>query len=247
MALRTDANGFFTIQNIPEGLYGLTVDGRSLPLGYGLAHDKDFKATIADGHVSNLDIAITQKGQIRGFTFVDKDGDKEYDKGETRVEGIRLLLEGSEDNIAKRASSAVSTSFGQFAFDDLIPGDYEIEVDTPRAVGGIKYKSGDITSIKLEGGDFAMQKIAIPIYIEESESLLVKSDENDSEVSDLSKQAEAVPENTGIGLGMLGDGVLPNPKIRESAPSNSSKGQTANRERKIARNGNLKATGSALP
>ena len=157
LALRSDSQGFFTIQNIKEGLHTIAVDSRSLPLGFGLPDNEDFKATIREGHISNLDIPIVQRGQLRGFTFIDANNDGEYNQGEKRVEDVRLTLVNEDLDVDE---SAVSTSFGQFAFDDLRPDRYKIIVS---AKGGPGYKGGNSLTVELNAASFDLKKIAIPL------------------------------------------------------------------------------------
>ena len=178
LALRTDKNGFFTIQNIKEGLYELSVDGRSLPLGYGLSHTENFRATIKDGHISTLNIPIIQKGQIRGFTFIDANADGDYQKGETRLEGVYLRLGSQDTRLDDKGGAAETTSFGQFAFDDLIPGDYEITI---HAKGGPGYEGGTVLPVRLEAGEQALAKIKVPLTPRErsEDCLLYTSDAAD--------------------------------------------------------------------
>jgi len=97
LALRTDNAGFFTIQNIREGIYELQVDARTLPLGFDLSEDVTTKVTIAEGQISDVPMPIVQRGQIRGFGFVDANGNGEYDKGEERIEGAKLKLTSVKD------------------------------------------------------------------------------------------------------------------------------------------------------
>ncbi len=125
MVLRAGADGLFTIQNIREGLYEVQIDARSLPIGYDLAADITTRVTIADGQITDIPLAIVQRGQIRGFAFEDNNGNGEYDRGETRVEGAKLRLM-SDDN--ETDIEMMTTAFGQYAFDDLPQGKYTVEV-----------------------------------------------------------------------------------------------------------------------
>ena len=157
LALRSDSQGYYAIQNINEGLHSIAVDSRSLPLGFGLPDEKEFKATILEGHISTLDIPIVQRGQLRGFTFIDENEDGEYNQGETRVEGVQLSLVNTTEQVNTKATSS---SFGQFAFDDLRPATYEIQVAEK---GGPGYEGGTRLSVELNEETFDLKKIAIPL------------------------------------------------------------------------------------
>jgi len=125
LALRSGADGFFTIQNVREGLYDVQIDARSLPIGYDLASDIQSRVTIAEGQITDIPLPIVQRGQIRGFAFEDNNGNGEYDRGETRVEGAKLQLTSEEGDLD---TELLTTSFGQYAFDDLPQGKYKVQI-----------------------------------------------------------------------------------------------------------------------
>ena len=124
LGLRTDGDGYYTIQNIKSGIKTITLDNRSLPLGYALSDDTLLRATIRDGHITTVDLPVVQRGQIRGFAFIDDNANGEFDKGETRLEGARLKLVSADNEEDIRET--VTTSFGQYAFDDLPAGGYSV-------------------------------------------------------------------------------------------------------------------------
>lgn len=130
LALNVDRDGLFTIQNIKEGLYGLVVDRRSLPLGLVVADDVSARATIAEGRITNLEIPIIASGQIRGAVFVDDNGNKLTDPGERRIEGTYIKLTSiGEDKNSFEPVTQIAASFGQYSFENLGPGQYELSVN----------------------------------------------------------------------------------------------------------------------
>jgi len=175
MALKTDNSGYYTIQNINEGLYDIVVDGRSLPLGYSMPDIVQNRATIREGQITDVPLPIVQRGQIRGFTFLDTNGDGEYSQGESRVEGVRLELKSQDDDQEKRTQS---TSFGQFAFDDLVAGEYQIVTTSLKST---KYQVANKDSVLLELDErgWLMQKIALPLIAKEAEMLAEGERNND--------------------------------------------------------------------
>lgn len=131
LALGVDRDGHFTIQNMKSGLYGVTIDRRSLPLGLLVPDDASARATIGDGRVTELEIPIVASGQIRGALFVDDNEDGEATPGEHRVEGMYLTLKRVDGDAGENDEtfSAVSASFGQYSFENLAPGRYELSVN----------------------------------------------------------------------------------------------------------------------
>ena len=126
LALRTDSEGYYTIQNVKQGVLNLQVDNRSLPLGFTLADNAASKASIRAGHITDVPLPIVQRGQILGFAYVDANGDGEHSKGETRLEGAKLVLTDVDDK--ENTHQAYAASFGQYAFDDLPAAQYELTI-----------------------------------------------------------------------------------------------------------------------
>ena len=145
--LRADGNGAFTVRNLKKGLYDVRIIGQTLPLGFAQSSDAKARVSIQNGRVTDLRIPVVQRGQLRGFLFVDSNGNGTYDKGETRPEGVRIEAEGPEGEVSIRSST-----FGQYAFDDLVGGTYTITQD------GLTVAEIDLTEF-----DSLMGKVQIPI------------------------------------------------------------------------------------
>ena len=125
LVLRSGADGFFTIQNVRAGIHEVQIDAKSLPIGYDLSAEITTRVTISEGQITDIPLAIVQRGQIRGFAYEDENGNGEYDRGETRVERAKLRLTSDETDVD---IIKYTTSFGQYAFDDLPRGKYNVEI-----------------------------------------------------------------------------------------------------------------------
>lgn len=152
LALRSGADGFFTIQNVKEGLYEVQIDAGSLPIGYDLTEDLQTRVTIADGLITDIPLPIVQRGQIRGFAFEDENGNGEYDRGENRVEGAKLRIESEESDIDE---TVITTSFGQYAFDDLPQGTYKVHV---MPIKTVKIAASEAYTVELQIDDDLMAR-----------------------------------------------------------------------------------------
>ena len=130
LGLHVDRDGRFTIQNLQEGLYSLVIDRRSLPLGLVVPDDVAARATIAAGRITDLEIPIIASGQVRGALFLDGNGNSDIDPGEKRVEGmyITLTAKGETADVFESATQ-ISASFGQYSFENVVPGEYELSVN----------------------------------------------------------------------------------------------------------------------
>ena len=58
LGLNANRDGQFTIQNVKQGLYTVSVNKRSLPLGYMVAEDAEPRVTIGEGRRTDVDIPI---------------------------------------------------------------------------------------------------------------------------------------------------------------------------------------------
>lgn len=153
LALRADRQGYFTIQNMPPGLYSVVLDKRALPLGMLVSEDESGRATLAPDRITTMDIPVIASGQVRGAAFIDADGDGEITRGEERLEGavIELVPQDDAETVTQRAAA-----FGQYGFESLNPGTYTITV----SVGGrVRHRS----TIELSDDNlFRVLNLAVP-------------------------------------------------------------------------------------
>lgn len=154
LSLRTDRDGYFTIQNIKEGLYEVGLRDDSLPLGLSLPDDFMGRVTIRENFITDINLPVVQRGQISGFVFTDSDGDGLPAKGDDRRENLKLLLRRKDG--AGEEAHIYTARFGQFAFDDLDITAYEIlEAGKGRVLA-------DIDLAEHEKG-MAQVKLAVPL------------------------------------------------------------------------------------
>ncbi len=123
-SLRTNGTGNFTINNLPQGAYSLTIDLASLPLGYRIGDGEHMRFSILDQQVTDIKIPVVDAGQIRGRVFIDKNGNGVLDEDEEGVVGRTLDLSGPKTRLSTR-----SAIFGQFVFDLLPVGSYTILIN----------------------------------------------------------------------------------------------------------------------
>lgn len=152
LALNSARDGFFTVQNVQQGLYTVTIDRRTLPLGYMVSEAAEPRVTVGDGRRSDVDVPLILSGQVRGAVFVDDNANGATDSGEQRLEGQWVRLIPANGGEARRAQSA---SFGQFSFENVDPGEYRLEV----TVSGVP-----VTHLVTVSDDdpFARQSLAVP-------------------------------------------------------------------------------------
>ncbi|MEP1143421.1 MAG: SdrD B-like domain-containing protein [Henriciella sp.] len=124
LGLNTSRDGYFTIQNIKQGLYAVTVSRKSLPLGYLVPESAQPRVTVGGGRRTDVDIPLILSGQVRGAVFFDDNANGEVDRGEKRLEGqwISLVPKGEGETLTIH-----SASFGQYGFESVEPGTYTLK------------------------------------------------------------------------------------------------------------------------
>ncbi|MEM9572944.1 MAG: SdrD B-like domain-containing protein [Pseudomonadota bacterium] len=124
LGLNTGADGYFTVQNIRQGLHSVTVSRQSLPLGYLVPESGQPRVTIGSGRRSDVEIPLILSGQVRGAIFIDDNANGDVDPGEKRLEGqwVSLIPQDGGD-----ALTIHSASFGQYGFESVDPGTYTLK------------------------------------------------------------------------------------------------------------------------
>lgn len=123
LGLRTNRHGKFTILNLPARTYDLTLLQDTLPFGLLPAQEQLPKLLVEEGKATQLDIPIIASGQLRGRVYIDQNQNGSADPEEAGLEGVQLLLEGTVED------ATYTASFGQFAFERLVPGRYTLRLN----------------------------------------------------------------------------------------------------------------------
>ncbi|MEE9327059.1 MAG: IPTL-CTERM sorting domain-containing protein [Cocleimonas sp.] len=151
----TDGNGNYLFSNLPTGDYTVSVDA---PAGLANTVDPDggFNSTsalsLAEGE-NNLDqdFAYSDVGHISGQVLHDSTGDG---NGDQPIAGVTLNLIDADGN---QIGTTVTDADGNYSFDNLVPGDYQIEQVQPAGYNSVSDTgNGDpeniISAITVNGG-----------------------------------------------------------------------------------------------
>lgn len=121
LKVRTNINGEVTIQNIPAGMYRVSVSLEKLPLEYMILEEPPM-LRVDDGEFTFVDIPIILGGRISGRVFEDRNRNGVLDPDEPGVEQARLIVRPGDADV-------FTAVFGQFVIEKLKSGTYTIEVD----------------------------------------------------------------------------------------------------------------------
>ncbi|MCH5186864.1 MAG: hypothetical protein J1F63_00570 [Oscillospiraceae bacterium] len=116
----TDENGEYTFEELPEGEYTVEVTD---PSGRESIGDNPLSVTVADGGKAEAAFGFKLlPGSISGTVWNDADRNSVKDEGEEPMPGVKVTL--GED-------TAVTGEDGTYKFENLIPTDYTVTVETP--------------------------------------------------------------------------------------------------------------------
>jgi hypothetical protein len=152
----TDAAGAYAFEGLDAGTYIVEVEGGQ-PVLVGLIPGSEtvVQAVVLPGETEEIDFGFCALGRIHGIVFREPgepDCDGVYTRGEdTPVPGVEVTLtlpDGSQ-------RTDLSDAGGRYAFEDLPPGDYLVEVDgaAPVLVGTTPSTDTAVGVVLLGGGE----------------------------------------------------------------------------------------------
>lgn len=148
---QSDAGGAYLFTELPKGTYTVCQTGQpagtlnALPLpdaaaggkasnpGDGGSQISGIVLTETAGQVSaspGNDFPEVQPSSISGSVFIDLDNNGKQDGSDTGIAGIKIILEGKDDEGNKIIHETVTDKNGAYAFDNLPPGKYTVTQPT---------------------------------------------------------------------------------------------------------------------
>lgn len=133
-ATTTAADGYWSIPELPQGGYRVTVDTADLPVGLVQTFDADGIGT-ANSSATTLGVGavLTQNFGYRGsvalgdLVFLDRDADGVQDAGEPGLGGVTATLTWTATGLSV---TTVTAADGSYLFPGLAAGGYTVAVDT---------------------------------------------------------------------------------------------------------------------
>lgn len=133
----TDANGNYTIGNLPAGTYTVRVDTSTLPVGSIQTYDLDgvwtahvASATITTANRTDVDFGYRDRASLGDRVWNDVSNYGVQDSTETGIPDVRVYIDKNGDNLYTFGEPfAITDANGYYAIGDLDPGTYSVRVD----------------------------------------------------------------------------------------------------------------------
>ena len=136
----TGFDGGYLFTGLPAGTFTVTVDPATLPAGANPASDRDGtldnETTVNLGpgeNVDDADFGYNGNGSIGDRVWFDQNADGVQDAGETGFAGVTVTL---LDSIGNTVGTDTTDANGNYAFGNLLAGDYTVVVDAGTLPGG---------------------------------------------------------------------------------------------------------------
>lgn len=146
----TDKDGNFEFPTVTKGEYYLILNDANTGLNTILEETGPFKIQILPGQVSEIELAMTMSANISGQIVIEQDS-KASDKGYIISDGSikELLIEAKKGEEILRL---FTDKKGQFAFNDLRPGQWSIKIYSVGLPSGYTIKR-EVYTLDLSPGE----------------------------------------------------------------------------------------------
>ncbi|MBC7363004.1 MAG: hypothetical protein H5U07_00490 [Candidatus Aminicenantes bacterium] len=136
----SNEQGKFTFPRVVEGLHTLEIDLRHIPAEFYLLTPERKTVVVAKRRVYQINIALVEGANVRGIVFLDANKNGIFDQGDQFLKDVLVFLKPvsldvnhvSVDLTGKWQPEEINTytdEMGEFRFDNIFPGKYELSVD----------------------------------------------------------------------------------------------------------------------
>ena len=157
--LLTDADGAYSVGNLPPGEYGVAVDESTVPQDYEPSFDidggNDSRAIIAltpGASIDDINFGYQGTADLGDQVWIDEDGDGVFDPGEDGVADATVRVTwagpdgilGNDDDVVFETTTDTD---GTYFIEDLPPGRFEVEVLSDSVPGNVPSGPVQVTLI----------------------------------------------------------------------------------------------------
>ncbi|MCX7973929.1 MAG: hypothetical protein N3B16_05445 [Candidatus Aminicenantes bacterium] len=142
----SDQNGKFIFSRVPEGLHSVSLNFRNIPADYYLLCAESQSLVVEKRKTSRVEFRLVEAATMGGQVFQDLNKNGLLDEADILMKDILILLKAvsteklpeSTREIIPHELTAYTDETGQFIFENILPGVYELNVDQDTLPKGVK-------------------------------------------------------------------------------------------------------------
>ncbi|GAA2176243.1 hypothetical protein GCM10009846_29270 [Agrococcus versicolor] len=144
----TDANGAWTLPNVPAGDWSVRIDLDTVPPHLVGSTPAEVVVQVPVDGVGSVEHGLVPTGSVGDVVFHDEDRDGVQDAGERGLGGVTVQLLDAQGRVV---AETVTAEDGSYLFEDVAPGRYTVRIDMATAPAGYVVTTGD-ESVAVEVG-----------------------------------------------------------------------------------------------
>ncbi|MDD8019743.1 MAG: hypothetical protein PHU81_00960 [Acidobacteriota bacterium] len=160
-SVSSNQEGHFLFDRVPEGLHTISLDVRNIPAQYYLLSPERQMAVVEKRKTSRINYLLLEGATISGMIFEDVNQNNLLDEQDLQLKDVLVILRAvKEEELAEAIEQLRSeelTSYtdekGQFVFENILPGSYELFIDEETLPRGIKLHTELPLKVKLKPGE----------------------------------------------------------------------------------------------
>jgi hypothetical protein len=142
---KTDDKGFYRFPRVEAGSHFMTLDVKRIPAEYNIISPEKRTAEIKLRETLRVNFQLIKAGSIEGRVVHDTNGDGRIDSTEKGLADVLVILEGGEIN-------TYTDEEGKFIFENVLPGEYRLKVDSSTLPEGAVFMSPSEIRIEVPVG-----------------------------------------------------------------------------------------------
>lgn len=160
----SDRNGKFVFNRVPEGLHSVSLNFRHIPADFYLLSPESQSLVVEKRKTSRLEFRLVEAATVGGKVFQDINKNGLLDQEDIFMKDILLILKAlSTEQLPENAReiipqelNAYTDDKGQFLFENILPGVYELSIDEETLPKGVKIQVELPLKIELKPGQKIM-------------------------------------------------------------------------------------------
>ncbi|RII28997.1 MAG: hypothetical protein CXR31_03765 [Geobacter sp.] len=142
----TDREGRYRFSDVVAGIHVVKLNERELDANINLLANANQRVEVKLRETTRVDYPVSYSGSMKGMVLIDTNGNGTADPADTPLPDILVYLADSNIN-------TFSDTDGNFALENLLPGRYEVRIDTTGLSAGMKLVTPDRYTVEIKSGE----------------------------------------------------------------------------------------------